>query len=1032
VNPLNGFSGSVQVGFAGLPSGVTSNPTSPFGVQAGSSTQVFFGASPTTPAGSVTISVEASSGNLSHAASFSLSVQPGAVQSLPRTTYHRSGALNAGNDPLGEPHHRHIVYDPANRHIFFANRTMNRVEVLSAIDGSSLASIPIPGASSVDISADGKTVWTGTVTGQVAAIDTSTLQVRTLVTIPAMQPLANVSYDRPEEAIALASGKLFVRVRQASGSQALLALWDPAGGSITDLTSVAPALFQNGVGVLARSGDYARVLVTANDSSGEMAVFDADGAVVAGPVTLGSGMILSAAANRDASRFAVALSAGGTTQIRLLDAGLNPVSAYVASAPRGLVFSRDSQQLYVAEAIAGAPLVTVLSATDLHLIGRVPDLAIQGRRSEIEDADETQMLFGISNRGVTLVDAAHPGSLPSAAPSLAAPPAVQPSEGPNAGGTATSLSGQNFESTAQLKFGSQFAASPQVTGTTQIQATSPANTTTGAVGVTSYFPSGWMTLAPDAFAYGPQILKILPNAGNKAGGDSVSIYGYGFGNDPGKLSVKMGGLGASVEKIENVASIAPSLGLDPSFPFPLQRVSIQTPSGSPGVADVTVTSPDGIATVARGFQFLQSVQVYPKLGFYKFLLYDRARQRVYLSNIDHVDVFDLSTAQFQSPIEPPGGPPPNAQLRGLALTPDGSQLVVADFGAQSIYLLNPDLGSGSSVFVGSVAGFLNSGPARVAATSAQTVFVALSAEGTAGGCSACLAQMNLAASPPSLQLAPQPEVSSLTGAPLLQASADGNHGYFSFGFSPGGPIASWDANSPGQFAVDLANAGTTDLAAAADGTQFAIHTNKGTEIRSSDLSVTGIPATPELEQIPERTEVPGIVMHPTGALLYEPFLTGPPPSSLPITGIQGGVDIVDSHTGQLRLRVFLPEPFAMLAADSDGLHAGFLTTDENGQRLFALTTSGLTVVQLASVPLGIGTISPANGAASRGTLVTIRGSGFQSGIRLTIGGKTATVTFKDMNTLTFSTPPLAPGPQQIVLTNPNGETYSLDAAFLAQ
>jgi hypothetical protein len=132
------------------------------------------------------------------------------------------------------------------------------------------------------------------------------------------------------------------------------------------------------------------------------------------------------------------------------------------------------------------------------------------------------------------------------------------------------------------------------------------------------------------------------------------------------------------------------------------------------------------------------------------------------------------------------------------------------------------------------------------------------------------------------------------------------------------------------------------------------------------------------------------------------------------------------------LRVFLPEPFAMLAADSDGLHAGFLTTDENGQRLFALTTSGLTVVQLASVPLGIGTISPANGAASGGTPVTIRGSGFQSGIRLTIGGKTATVTFKDMNTLTFSTPPLAPGPQQIVLTNPNAETYSLDAAFLAQ
>jgi hypothetical protein len=65
-------------------------------------------------------------------------------------------------------------------------------------------------------------------------------------------------------------------------------------------------------------------------------------------------------------------------------------------------------------------------------------------------------------------------------------------------------------------------------------------------------------------------------------------------------------------------------------------------------------------------------------------------------------------------------------------------------------------------------------------------------------------------------------------------------------------------------------------------------------------------------------------------------------------------------------------------------------------------------------------------------VVTIRGSGFQPGIRLTIGGKSAAVTFTDMNTLTFVTPALAAGPQQIVLTNPDGEAHSLDAAFFAQ
>jgi hypothetical protein len=54
----------------------------------------------------------------------------------------------------------------------------------------------------------------------------------------------------------------------------------------------------------------------------------------------------------------------------------------------------------------------------------------------------------------------------------------------------------------------------------------------------------------------------------------------------------------------------------------------------------------------------------------------------------------------------------------------------------------------------------------------------------------------------------------------------------------------------------------------------------------------------------------------------------------------------------------------MLNTDADGLHGGFLTTDENGQRLFALTTSGLTIVQLANVLLGIGTLNPSTGTAS--------------------------------------------------------------------
>jgi hypothetical protein len=48
--------------------------------------------------------------------------------------------------------------------------------------------------------------------------------------------------------------------------------------------------------------------------------------------------------------------------------------------------------------------------------------------------------------------------------------------------------------------------------------------------------------------------------------------------------------------------------------------------------------------------------------------------------------------------------------------------------------------------------------------------------------------------------------------------------------------------------------------------------------------------------------VPGIALHPSGALIYQPFLTGAPGSA----GVKGGIDILDAHSGALRLRIFLP------------------------------------------------------------------------------------------------------------------------------
>jgi len=79
----NGFSGSVQVTFAGLSAGVSCNPVSPFTITTGIDTSVNFGASATAETGSFTLSAQAVSGTLSHSASLTLAIQPSTVAALP-------------------------------------------------------------------------------------------------------------------------------------------------------------------------------------------------------------------------------------------------------------------------------------------------------------------------------------------------------------------------------------------------------------------------------------------------------------------------------------------------------------------------------------------------------------------------------------------------------------------------------------------------------------------------------------------------------------------------------------------------------------------------------------------------------------------------------------------------------------------------------------------------------------------------------------------------------------------------------------
>jgi hypothetical protein len=109
--------------------------------------------------------------------------------------------------------------------------------------------------------------------------------------------------------------------------------------------------------------------------------------------------------------------------------------------------------------------------------------------------------------------------------------------------------------------------------------------------------------------------------------------------------------------------------------------------------------------------------------------------------------------------------------------------------------------------------------------------------------------------------------------------------------------------------------------------------------------------------------------------VYLPFLTAPAPVNAPFTRLLGGVDILEANRPSA-LGIILPEPLPYWPRNSDGGAENFFV-DEYGQRPFALTASRLTVVELARVPLGFGSLAPSSGSGARRS----RSAAFRAGSR---------------------------------------------------
>ncbi|MFZ3333300.1 MAG: hypothetical protein WA197_21855 [Candidatus Acidiferrales bacterium] len=428
--------------------------------------------------------------------------------------------------------------------------------------------------------------------------------------------------------------------------------------------------------------------------------------------------------------------------------------------------------------------------------------------------------------------------------------------------------------------------------------------------------AGLMAMFPQSFTYGSVPLLTAPLASAPDGNVGADIYGFGFSVDtPGATQQVTIGTGS-----------AKVVGGTQLQGFPVQDLTLNVPAGSPGLVDIVVKSPTGTATYPKGFRYLTGVTDYASSDTFSAVLYDSTRQQLYLNAGDHIDIFSLTSNSFGTPITPPslGG---TCQLQGMALTPDGSQLIVGNFSDDSVSIIDPDNpASAKAVQIAPPIGpdSLPEGPHAVATTIKGTVFVDIGTTNELSGGGGVIYELSLT----TLIATPRndlPFFVQVSGEPMSQ-SGDGTKVFIATPGDSGGYAMIWSAatdsweahNTGGVYELFL-----NDVAAARDGNVFAI--NNAAEISDfpfpmfldsqlNQISQLGI------ESIFAAVNQPGIAVHDSGALLY---------SSTDL-----GVDIIDVRHGALAERILFNE--------QDAFVSGSLAVDDPGQKIFLITNAGLT------------------------------------------------------------------------------------------
>ena len=510
------------------------------------------------------------------------------------------------------------AYDSVHKRFFVSNTTQNRIDVFASGTESQVGSIIVPLPWGVDVSPDGSKLYVATTFGDVYLIDPGAMQVLQRFASATMGSQGYIA----TQAFILADGSLALLGAIGGfyfdGSQNF-AIWNPTNNSLQIVT----AEFLANIGQMTLTADRTKVLI-GGATQQFIELFDPSTSTGI-TVSFDGGYVSEILPTPDGKRIFV-VGLGGNAEV--FDA--HTLASLGSFQPPGYsaVLSQDGSTLYTVDLYSN---VFAYDTTTFAQKGWVSSFDVVDLEQSIVATvtDETGLIFGPIGHGVAFLDAStnnsgHEGTQFNIG-------FLSPDTGALSGGTALQtevLTGVPVPSitTGTVYIGNAEATNVSLSASAFAGSTPPA-AAGGAADFTVILPDKSIRLMPENFSYGPTIVEVSTNASSADGGGQGAIFGYGFGQQPSDVQVKIGGQSASVTQVQTTAS--------PNFPypFPMEAVLFTVPPGTSGASEnVTVTTANGSATAASAFHYVAAVQSYALPGASLLQgLYDPYRSVMYFT-----------------------------------------------------------------------------------------------------------------------------------------------------------------------------------------------------------------------------------------------------------------------------------------------------------------------------------------------------------------------------------------------------------------